>query len=467
MLAVLDAVRDESSKDAAVRLVFEPKSRSDEQKELIHTLLAHTSLESSVPMNLTMVGRDGRPVQKGLRKILGEWIAFRLATVDRRTRHRLAKVLERIHVLEGRLLVLLNIDEVIRIIRNADEPKPALVERFKLTDRQAEDILEIRLRQLARLESIRIEQELKELREQQGRLEDILSSPTALKRTVIKEIEADTKAHGDARRTLMQEEKKAVAEVKVIDEPVTVVVSTKGWVRALKGHEIDAATLAFKPGDALYGTFTARSVDTLLVFGTAAKGSGRVYSVALALLPGGRGDGVPITSLIDLEAGTQIAHYFAGTAETTLLLANSGGFGLLAKAGDMVGRNRGGKAFLTLDDTDRLLPPVAVAPAHTQVACLALDGRLLVYALDELKLQPGGGKGLTLMDVDAKAPLLSVASLAGELRILGSGRGGKPKEEVLKGAALAEHQGRRARKGRLVAGLQKVQRVLPGESQTR
>jgi topoisomerase-4 subunit A len=207
-----------------------------------HPLLAHTSLESSVPLNLTMVGIDGRPVLKSLRRILVEWIEFRQATVARRTRHRLAKVLDRIHVLEGRQLVLLNIDEVIRIIRNADEPKPALIARFKLSDRQAEDILEIRLRQLARLEAIKIEQELKELRTEQGKLEDILASPAALKRTVIKEIEADAKNHGDERRTLIQEEKKAVAEVKVLDEPVTVVVSLKGWVRALKGHELDPAT---------------------------------------------------------------------------------------------------------------------------------------------------------------------------------------------------------------------------------
>ena len=462
LLAVLDVVRDESNKDAAVRLVFEPKSRAVDQTEFITMLLAHTSLESSVPMNLTMVGRDGRPVQKGLRRILTEWLDFRQATVDRRTRHRLAKVLERIHVLEGRALVLLNIDEVIRIIRAADEPKPALVERFKLTDRQADDILDIRLRQLARLEAIKIEQELGELREQQGKLEDILSSPTALKRTVIKEIEADTKAHGDQRRTLVQEEKRAVTEVKVVDEAVTVVVSSKGWVRALKGHEVDRNTLAFKPGDSLYEVFAARTVDPLLVFGTASKGSGRVYSVAVSLLPGGRGDGVPITSLIDLEAGTQITHYVAAAADTKLLLANSGGYGLLALVADMVGRNRGGKAFLTLDDGDRLLPLITVAAAHTQVACLCADGRLLVYPLEELKLQPGGGKGLTLMDVDAKSPLLSVATLTDQVRVLGSGRGGKPKEEVLKGAALAEHQGRRARKGRLVAGLLKVLRVVPG-----
>ena len=459
VLSVLDAVRDESNKDARVRLVFEPKSRTVEQATLIHTLLAHTSLESSTPVNLTMVGRDGRPTPKSLRQMLAEWIDFRLATVQRRTQHRLDKVLDRIHVLEGRQLVLLNIDEVIRIIRNADEPKAALIERFRLSDRQAEDILEIRLRQLARLEAIRIEQELKEQREQQGRLEEILGSPTALKRTVVREIEADAKAHGDARRTLVQEEKKVLAEVKVLDEPVTVVVSAKGWVRALKGHEVDAATLAFKPGDALYGTYACRSVDALLVFGTAAKGSGRVYSVAVSALPGGRGDGVPITTLIDLEPGTQVAHCWAGAAATRLLLANSAGFGLLALAGDMLGRNRGGRSFLTLDDGCLLLPPVAVAAVHTQLACLAQDGRLLVFPLDELKLQSNGGKGLTLMDVDEKSPLIAVATLAERLLVVGTGRGGKPRQEELKGAALAQHVGRRARKGRKVDGFVKALRL--------
>jgi topoisomerase IV subunit A len=461
VLAVLDAVRDESSKDAAVRLVFEPKSRTVGQQELINTLLAQTSLESSVSLNLTMVGSDGRPVGKSLRRILTEWIEFRLATVQRRTQHRLQKVLDRIHVLEGRQLVLLNIDEVIRIIRNADEPKPALMQRFKLSDRQAEDILEIRLRQLARLEALRIEQELKDLREQQNKLEDILNNPGALKRTVTKEIEADAKAHGDHRRTLVQEEKRVVAEVKVLDEPVTVVVSTKGWVRALKGHEIETSSLAFKAGDSLYGTFACRTVDTLLVFGTQAKGSGRVYSLPASGLPGGRGDGVPITSLIDLEAGTTVAHYFAGSADATLLVANTAGFGLLAKVGDMTGRNKGGKNFLSLDEGSRVLPPVLVDSSHTQVACLAMDSRLLVFALAELKLQSAGGKGLTLMDVDAPAPLVSVATLAGTLRVLGSGRGGKAKDELLKGVALADHVGKRARKGKAVAGI-KATRVLVG-----
>ena len=195
------------------------------------------------------------------------------------------------------------------------------------------------------------------------------------------------------------------------------------------------------------------------MFGTAAKGSGRVYSVPISALPGGRGDGLPVTSLIDLEPGTQPAHYFAGAAQATLLLANSGGFGLLAHAADLQGRQKAGKAFLTLEEGELLLPPVVVAQAHHQVACLSGDGRLLVFALADLKLQPKGGRGLTLMDVDAEAPLLSVATLDASVTVQGSGRGGKPKDELIKGVALVSYQGKRARKGRAVEGLQKVLRL--------
>ena len=457
VLAVLEAVRDESGKDAPVRLVFEPKSRTVAQQDLITTLLAHTCLETSAPVNLTMVGLDGRPVQKSLRQMLLEWVRFRQATVERRSRHRLQKVLDRIHVLEGRQLVLLNIDEVIRIIRNADEPRPALMQRFGLSERQADDILEIRLRQLARLEAIRIEQELQELGEERTRLEDILGSPATLKRLVVREIETDAKTFGDDRRTLVQEERKAVAEVRVVDEPVTVVVSQRGWVRALKGHEVDPAALQFKPGDALGSVFACRSVETLAVMGS----NGRAYSVAVASLPGGRGDGAPITTFIDLESGTQPAWYHAGPADTRLLLASSGGFGLIALAGDLHGRNRGGKAFLTLEPADQVLTPATVLPSHRQAACLAADGRLLVFGLEELKLQSGGGKGLTLMDVDAGAPLVSVASFGETLRVTGQGRGGKPKEEDLRPSALAAHLGRRARKGRRLEGFPKPMRLSP------
>ncbi|HQY08638.1 MAG TPA: DNA topoisomerase IV subunit A [Burkholderiaceae bacterium] len=457
VLSVLDGVRDESSKDAAVRLVFEPKSRTVEQAELITTLLAHTSLESSAPINLTMVGADGRPTQKSLRQMLAEWVGFRLGTVQRRTRHRLDKVLDRIHILEGRQLVLLNIDEVIRIIRESDEPKAALIARFALSDRQAEDILEIRLRQLARLEAIKIEQELTQLRGEQAKLQDILEHPASLKRVTIKEIETDAKVHGDDRRTLIQAEKKAVAEVKVIDEPVTVVVSAKGWVRARTGHGHDPAGFAFKAGDGLYGTFECRTVDVLVVFGS----NGRVYSVPVSGLPGARGDGAPITTMIELEAGSRIAHYLAGPTDLPLLLAHSGATGLLAKLCDLVARNKAGKAFLSLEDGEELLPPLRIAANHRQVACAVAGGRLLVFGLDELKHQPGGGRGLMLMDLEEGEKLVAVTTLDQALRVTGVGRGAKAREDDLKLSALAFHVGKRGRKGKPLPVQIKVERLLP------
>ncbi len=454
VLAVLDVVRDESSKDAPVRLVFEPKTSRIEQQELITTLLAHTSLETTAPINLTLVGIDGRPVQKTLRQMLTEWISFRQATVLRRSQHRLAKVLDRIHILEGRQLVLLNIDEVIHIIRHSDEPKPALIARFKLSDRQAEDILEIRLRQLARLEAIKIEQELANLRDEQKKLEEIVGSPAALRRLMVKEIEADAKQFGDARRTLIQEQKKAVAEVKVIDEPVTVVISQKGWVRARSGHGHDAASFTFKAGDELYGTFECRTVDILLAFGT----NGRVYSVSVNALPGGRGDGQPITTLIDLEAGTQLLHYFAGPTPTQLLLSNSGGYGFLASVESMISRNKGGKSFLNLSGAEKPCAPAVVSattsaggealPPATQVCCVSVGGRILTFALEELKQMDKGGRGLLLIDLDAKDELAGAAAYARSVRVFGLGRAGKEKEEILESRSLTSARAARGRKGK-------------------
>ncbi|MGH6626313.1 MAG: DNA topoisomerase IV subunit A [Burkholderiaceae bacterium] len=448
VLAVLDVVRDESSKDAAVRLVFEPKTSRIEQQELITTLLAHTSLETSSPINLTMVGLDGRPVQKSLRQMLLEWIAFRQTTVQRRSQHRLDKVLDRIHILEGRQLVLLNIDEVIAIVRQSDEPKAALIARFDLSERQAEDILEIRLRQLARLEAIKIEQELKELREEQTKLEEILGSPAALRRLMVKEIEADAKQFADARRTLIQTEKKAVATVAVLDEPVTVVVSQKGWVRARAGHGHDAASFAFKAGDGLYGTFECRTVDTLLAFGS----NGRVYSVPVSALPGARGDGQPVTTLIELESGTQLAHYFAGPANGWLLLSNTGGYGFLATVEHMSSRQKAGKAFISLGEGETICRPspanVAPAPPATHVACASSGGRILSFEIGELKAMGNGGRGLMLIDLDAKDTLAGAAAYTRSVRIEGIGRGGKAREETLEIRSLNNARAARGRKGK-------------------
>ncbi len=462
VLSVLDVVRDESSKDSAVRLVFEPKTSRISQDELITTLLSQTSLETSAPINLTMVGIDGKPTQKSLRQILNEWIAFREVTVERRSRHRLGKVQDRIHILEGRQLVLLNIDEVIAIIRAAEDPKAALIARFNLSERQAEDILEIRLRQLARLEAIKIEQELKNLREEQKKLEDILGSPAALRRLLVKEIEADAKSFEDARRTLIQPEKRAVAEVRVIDEPVTVIVSQKGWVRTQKGWAGERAPGApapeysFKSGDALYGAFECRTVDTLLVFGTAKDKAVRVYSVPVASLPGGRGDGQPVTTLIDLDSGTHVAHYFAGPLGANLLLSNTGGYGFIAAVENMISRQRGGKAFIDVGEGEQLCRPSLVGgaggaeplPPATHVACASTGGRILTFEIGELKALPKGGRGLTLIDLEAKDTLAGAAAYTRSVKIEGVGRGGKEREETLEIRTLNNARAARARKGK-------------------
>ncbi|MBK6295546.1 MAG: DNA topoisomerase IV subunit A, partial [Rhodoferax sp.] len=463
VLAVLDLVRDESSKDAAVRLMFEPKTSRIEQSELITTLLAHTSLETSAPINLTMIGLDGRPTQKSLRLMLMEWIEFRHQTIERRSNHRLGKVLDRIHILEGRQLVLLNIDEVIAIIRQSDEPKPALMAGFRLSERQAEDILEIRLRQLARLEAIKIEQELSALRTEQTRLQEILGNPASLRRLMIKEIEADAKLFGDARRTLIQAEKKVVVEVRVVDEPVTVVVSEKGWVRARTGHGHDAASFAFKAGDGLYGTFECRTVDTLLVFGS----NGRVYSVPVSSLPGARGDGQPVTTLIELEAGSQIVAYFAGPGAAVLLLSSSAGYGFLASVEAMVSRLKAGKAFVTCNVGETLCRPSVVAgtvgtapgptgavvakplAAATHVACASTGGRILTFEISELKSMNNGGRGLMLIDLEAKDSLAGAAVYTRSVRIEGVGRAGKARDETLEIRSLNNARSARGRKGKV------------------
>ncbi len=466
MLSVLDVVRDESSKDAAVRLVFEPKTSRISQDEFITTLLSQTSLETSSSINLTMVGIDGKPTQKSLRQMLNEWIAFREITVEKRSRHRLNKVLDRIHILEGRQLVLLNIDEVIAIIRAADDPKAALIARFNLSDRQAEDILEIRLRQLARLEAIKIEQELKGLREEQKKLEDILGSPAALRRLLVKEIEQDAKTFEDARRTLIQAEKRSVAEIKVVDEPVTVIVSQKGWVRTQKGWASEKADknaagaapveYSFKSGDALYEAFECRSVDTLLVFGSAKDKGVRVYTVPVASLPGGRGDGQPVTTLIELDSGTQVAHYFAGPAGASLLLANTGGYGFIASIENMMSRQRGGKAFIDVGEGEQLCRPSLVGgasgaeplPAATHVACASTGGRILTFEISEIKSLPKGGRGLTLIDLEPKDTLAGAAAYTRSVKIEGIGRGGKEREETLEIRSLNNARAARARKGK-------------------
>ncbi|WP_255533524.1 DNA topoisomerase IV subunit A [Polynucleobacter sp. UK-Mo-2m-Kol15] len=451
ILNVLDGVRDESSKDAAVRLVFEPKSKNIDVNEFANLLLAHTSLESNAPMNLVMIGADGRPRQKGLKEIIAEWISFRVATVTRRTQHRLGKVNDRMHILEGRLIVLLNIDKVIKIIRNSDDPKADLIKEFKLSDRQAEDILDIRLRQLARLEGIKIEQELKELKSERDDLEGLLQSDTVLRKRIIKEIESDMKDFGDDRRTLIQEDKRAVAETKILDEPVTVIVSQKGWVRVRQGHEHDATQFAFKSGDALYGTFECRTVDVMQGFGS----DGRVYTVPVSELPGARGDGSPLTSFVNLAAGSQMVAYYAGQSDDLVLISTRSGNGFLANVADMTTRNKAGKSFVGIDNKfpggDAPLGAAKVKVGMKQVACLSESSKLLVFPLDELKRLPTGGKGVILMGLDDKEKLASAIAVGPDgATYSGAGRAGKPTELSLDVKTLKSFAGNRARKGHFV-----------------
>ncbi|MEO0048655.1 MAG: hypothetical protein RLZZ410_1614 [Pseudomonadota bacterium] len=461
ILSLLDSVRDESSKDAAVRLVFEPKTKNIDVNEFVTTLLAHTSLESNAPINLVMIGNDGRPRQKGLGEILREWIEFRVTTVTRRTQHRLNKVNDRMHILEGRQLILLNIDKVIKIIRGSDEPKADLMTAFKLSERQADDILEIRLRQLARLEAIKIEQELKELKSEKDDLESLLGSDANMRKRIVKEIEADMKSFGDERRTMIQEEKKAIAEAKVIDEPVTVIVSQRGWVRARQGHDHDPQQFSFKAGDGMYGTYECRTTDVVLGFGS----NGRVYTVPVADLPGARGDGSPLTGFVNLAAGTQMVAYYAGHNDDLLLLSMRSGNGFLANVTDMTTRNKAGKSFVGVDAKfapgDAPLMPSKVSEGMKQVACLSENGRLLVFSLDDLKRLPTGGKGVILMDLEKGEKLQSAIAVgANGATIAGLGRTGKPTEAGLDAKTLKAFAANRARKGHALEPKMKDAKLL-------
>ncbi len=447
VLAQLDSVRDESGRDAAVRLVFEPRTSKIDRDAFVTGLLAHTSLETNVPVNLVMIGRDGRPRCKPLAEILAEWIDFRVDTVRRRSTHRLAKVEDRIHILEGRQAVLLAIDKVIAVIRASDEPKADLMREFGLSERQAEDILEIRLRQLARLEGIRIEQELAQLRKDQAALARLLGSESALRRQVGREFDEDARKYGDSRRTLIETAERAVAETKVLDEPVTVIVSEKGFARARSGHGHDAGQFTFRAGDAPYGAYECRTVDHLIAVGS----NGRVYSVPVASLPSARGDGSPVTSLIDLEPGTRLVGYVAGAAAQPLLLATTAGTGFACSIGDMVSRLKAGKQFINVDAGAAPLRPALAEPADERIACVSEKGRLLVFAAGEIKSLTGGGRGVILMGLDAGEKLVA-ATPCGEAGVIveGQGRGGKAVRIQLRGRELQAHAGHRARKGILV-----------------
>ncbi len=428
-------VRDESGKEHDVRLVIEPASSRQGQDDLVRLLLAHTSLETNASINLTVLGVAGAPRQASLYSIIAEWCRFRLTTVERRTRHRLSAAEKRIHILEGRQAILLDIDRVIKVIRESDDPKADLIAHFKLSDIQAEDILEIRLRQLARLEGIKIGEELAKLRDEAAGLNKLLDSEDALRACVAAEIEADAKKYGDDRRTLIEADAKVTLSdtksLSIPDEPTTLIVSKHGWLRSRSGHNIDPTQLTFRSGDSLLACIPCRTVDALIILDHL----GRAYSIPAADIPGGKGDGVPATSLVDFQDGGKLCLAQAVSADKLYLVAGEGGYGFRVKGEDFVSRGKAGKAFLTLDDgeTPAIFQP---APANGEIAVFTQDGRALVFAIDEIRQLPKG-RGLKLIDAapgkTALGEIISViegvaGKLKGErLELCRGNRGGKGK----------------------------------------
>ena len=428
-------VRDESGKEHAVRLVIEPASSRQGQDDLVRMLLAHTSLETNASINLTVLGVNGTPRQASLYSMIAEWCRFRLSTVERRTRHRLSAAEKRIHILEGRLAVLLDIDKVIKVIRESDDPKVDLMAHFKLSEIQAEDILEIRLRQLARLEGIKIGEELAKLREEAAGLNKLLDSDEAMRTCVAVEIEADAKKYGDDRRTFIEADAKVTMSdaktVSIVDESTTLIVSKHGWLRSRQGHNIDPSQLTFRSGDSLLACLPCRTVDQLVLLDT----HGRAYSIAASDIPGGKGDGIPATSLADFQDGGKPCLALAVKNEQLYLVAGDGGYGFRCKGEDFLSRGKAGKAFLSLGEDE--VPAVFMpAPGQGEISCITKDGRALVFDIAEVRML-AKGRGLKLIDATpGKAGLDDIIpvvdGVAGKLRgerleICRGSRGGKGK----------------------------------------
>ncbi len=448
-LALLETARDDSDGEHPVRIVLDPRTSKVECEELMAFLLAHTSMEGNVAMNLVAIGTDGRPRQMGLAEVIGQWAAFRLVVLERRLRHRADEVADRVHILEGRMIAFLNIDKVIKVIRNADEPKAELIKSFDLSERQAEDILEIRLRQLARLEGIKIERELADLKKEAASLKKLLGSPAERRKLAAAEVREDAERFGDKRRTFIEEaERITVSDVQtVVDEPVTVILSRNGFLRSRQGHGIDRAALSWKEGDGPLAIIETRTVTPVVLFG----GNGRVFNLKATDMPGGKGDGVPVASLVE-TAGTPIVGMLSASIETPVLLSTSGGNALRAKLEGFITRQRGGKQFVGVGEGESLLAPHPIPPDAKEVAAVSRDGKLLVFPLDEVPELPNGGKGVIALRVHEGESMVGLKPVEDVLRVAVIGRGDKRNVIELKAKDLAHYRGNRARTGRVLPG---------------
>jgi topoisomerase-4 subunit A len=399
-LPMIDDLRDESDHENPTRLVLVPRSNRVDLTEVMNHLLATTDLERNYRVNLNIIALDGRPRVMNLKEILGEWLEFRTKTVTRRLEHRLGKVTRRLHILDGLLIAFLNLDEVIRIIRREDEPKPVLMKRFKLSDEQTEEILNTRLRHLAKLEEMKIRDEQKALSAERAELEALLKSKAKLKKLIASEIRADADKYGDERRTkiIEREAAQAIDETSLIaNEPVTVVLSTGGWVRSAKGHDIDPRALSYKSGDAFQALARGRSLQPAVFIDS----TGRTYSLPAHSLPSARGQGEPLSGRLDPPDGARFAGIMIGEAEDLWLLASDAGYGFTARLKDLVSDRRAGKTVLNVPANAQVLAPAPVVSADALVAVVSSEGKLLAFKVSEVPEMPRG-KGNKLYDIPGK-----------------------------------------------------------------
>ncbi|WP_289116886.1 DNA topoisomerase IV subunit A [uncultured Idiomarina sp.] len=462
-LPLVSDLRDESDHENPTRLVIVPRSNRVDTEQLMNHLFATTDLEKQYRVNLNILGLDGRPQVKPLLGLLKEWLEFRQQTVTRRLQYRLDKVLARLHILEGLLIAYLNLDEVIEIIRTEDKPKEVLMSRFELSDKQAEAILELKLRHLAKLEEQKLKGEQDELSKEREQLEKILGSDRRLKTLIRKELLADADTYGDERRSPLVErnEAKALSERDLTPaEAVTVVLSKKGWVRSAKGHDIDGEKLSYKSGDSFLGSAEGKSNQPVVFIDS----SGRSFSCEAHLLPSARSQGEPLTGRFSLVSGETVEHVLMGKDDSCVLLASDAGYGFICQFNDLVSRNKNGKAIITLPTGAKILPPTQVnSIENDRVIAVSNEGRMLVFPVADLP-QLSKGKGNKIINIPAlraqsreeyvvalatAAPDKAVTLMAGKRKL------------TLKPADLEHYLGERGRRGnKLPRGLQRVDDIV-------
>jgi topoisomerase-4 subunit A len=454
----LEDIRDESDHANPVRVVLVPRSNRVDAEQLMGHLFATTDLERSYRVNLNVIGLDGRPQVKNLKMLLSEWLTFRSNTVTRRLQHRLQKVERRLHLLEGLLVAFLNLDEVIHIIRTEDEPKAALIARFGLSEEQAEYILETKLKQLARLEEMKIRGEQDELAKEREKIIGILDSKAKLKKLIRDELQADAKKFGDERRSplVQRQAAQAIDETELVpSEPMTVVLSQKDWIRAAKGHDVDASALSYRDGDALQGAVRARSTQQVAFLDS----EGRAYSTAVHTLPSARGNGEPLTGRFSPAPGTSFVTLASAEPDARFVLASSHGYGFVTRFENLIGRNKAGKAMLNLSAGSSVLPPAVVANVESdRIVAVTSSGNLLAIPASDLP-ELDKGKGNKIIEIP-KAKLATERVVA--IVAIGPGqtlqvRAGQ-RTMGLKFNELDAYLGARATRGHLLPrGWQKVE----------